>query len=425
MTIAPVRPLVSLLAGLAVGCWGGAAHAHGPPPFIVRVAAADAAGPTVLVVTEGLVQRREGGWIYVCPSLFGFDPAPPALSVDGRRTYVSGGTDLHALDADGAVSALGVPELARGDLVALVASRGRVHGVVSRGDTSEIRTVDGAAPLWSSPGRLSAAWADDGGFWLGGVESATGTVTVLSAAGEEIGRRTFALSPDEVISALHPLGSDILVALVAPSLSARLLRVGADGATQTLLETTEPLRGVTRRDAASVWAATDGRLHEVSPGGAIPFETSSPINCAGRTGGLDYACAGTRLLALGAEGPGAELASLAEVRPPAEDPADPELASACQFDWARFHYDLTLIGVLDAGAPRQDDAGTRQEDASTGAAAGGRARAGGGCAATRARAGASLGGFTLLFAILAARRRCFATRRRDSHFRLTAGRPGA
>jgi hypothetical protein len=330
--------------------WSGGALAHGPPPFITGVVAADAEGPKVLVATEGLVQRREEGWYFVCPSLFGSDPSPPALSADGMRTFIAGQRGLYALESDGTASDLGRPELRRGVVVGFAAVSDRLFALRFSEGTSELVRVEDSQVIWSAAEASSAIAVAGDTFWIGAVAGGTGSVRRVTLEGVSMDHREVPLRTGEAISAVAAAGEGVYVTLVDLSRRGRVVWLDAEGGATQVAEASMPFRGLSITAGRNGWTASDGVLYPLSGSAPVdPLERAA--TCVGEVPGrLGYACDRTRLLALGLDGPGGVLADLAELQAPRTDALGALAEEICLLEWATFRDDLVAIGVLERRA---------------------------------------------------------------------------
>ncbi len=343
---------VTVLLALTAATRGAAAH--GPPAAILGVAAADADGPTVVVVSEGLAQRRDGAWRYVCPAVFGAEAAPPAASAGADRTFVSGTSDLFVLERDGDVVPQERPELARAALSRLLHARGAVYAVSFDGADTALRVVEAPGlPLWSGAGSFTSSSADAGGFWLARSTAGRGVALRISLDGTLVAEHAFDVTVGDSVSDVALVEGTLHVAVVGPLSKGALLRVEPGGATTELATSDAPFRGMVEQGRAT-WTAAKGVLFQVTSAGASAQESELFHTCVGAHGELAYVCARTALNVLGPAGPGGTAVDLRHLLGPDLERVAPQHARACNAQWAVFREDLESVGVLeraDGGSP--------------------------------------------------------------------------
>ncbi|HEX7668335.1 MAG TPA: hypothetical protein VF395_02070 [Polyangiaceae bacterium] len=344
---------------VATIAWASTAAAHGVPAAVTGVAAAGPDGPSVVLASEGLVQRLGGEWHYVCPAQFGNELSPPALSVDGERTFVVGQNDLFVLGPDGTVTPQGEPALSRRFVVGLGAAGGQLYGFRFENGSTEIRAVSGTSdtPLWRGDQIYESLSADDEGFWVARTADGVGHATRLDLAGSPSGEHTFVVEPGEIVNKVSQIQGSVYVSILTPFFAGRLLRLGADGGATAFLKTTSPLIGPLSLDAGVAFFIADGVLEILGTGSSSPaYEDRA--TCLGRLGSFSYLCARTKLLALTASGPKDLLLDLADLKGPIAAPAgvvSTHLGDDCALQWVVFQNDLRAIGVLppaDAGTTK-------------------------------------------------------------------------
>lgn len=353
-------PVLATLA-LSVFCWSPVTQAHGPPAAVTGLTASRPDGVAVVAATEGLVQRAGGTWRYVCPVQFGDELSPPALSVDGSRTFVVGQDDLFVLDADGSVSAQARPDLSRQFVLGLAGVEGRLYASRFADGQTEIRQIepDTGAPLWQNAGPYDALTPALDGFWVARTEGTMGHATHIDTRGQSTDERAFAVTPGDIVGRVEEARGTLYISLLTSGLSGKLLSVGADAGATVLAETNAPVQGPIALADGSVFVAADGVLDALGASGVSPV-AAARATCVGRLGDLGYLCSRTRLLSLAASGPGSTLFDLAAIRPPELALVRPDVRDACTVQWTVFRNDLRAIGALgpaDAGLP-PPEAGT-------------------------------------------------------------------
>lgn len=338
------------------------AAAHGPPAAVIGVAAKDATGIRVVALTEGFAIRLDSGWRWVCPGEFGLDGefglelAPPALSLDGQRTFVVGQSDLFVLESDGSVVPEHRPDLSRQSVLQLVAVGGRLFVLrLLTGGTRDIVPLDAAdaGSIWHDTVPYDSLSADGDALWVARVEGAKGHAIRLARDGTVEESRTFSVQQGDRIVRVERIAGTLYVTAVTALSGGTLRRVDdADAGAEdvVVLSSDAPIAGPVPAGAASAWAMSDATLQAITSGVATAYPTSYPVTCLGTFGDAEYLCAQTRLLALDSTGPENELFNLSAIQGP-----EPESLSAdCKAQWDVFRYDLGRAGVT---LPRNDPDG--------------------------------------------------------------------
>src|SRR5204862_7017783 len=124
---------------------------------------------------------------------------------------------------------------------------------------------------------------------------------------------------------------------------------GAEGSVSSLMQTDSPISGPVPDENGGAWIASSELLYQVRAS-TVPFAASDQrFSSVGRYGTISYASLHTKLVELGANGPGRELFDLADVRPPRGDGALADARDACNVEWLVFRGDLARAGVLPDG----------------------------------------------------------------------------
>lgn len=352
------KPAVHRAALLVVTAWAASAGAHGPAAAITGVAAARGGVPTVIQVSEGLAVAEGTGFRYVCPTQFGNELSPPALSLDGASTFVVGAEDLYTLATDGTVAATHRPEFSRHTVLTLSAVSGRLYGFVFAGGETRIVQIEPplSAPLWTDARPYDSLSAEGDGFWMGRAEGAIGHAMHVDLGGSAAPERTFPIEGGSMVARVVAAGDDLYVALITGDLAGRLLTIGPDGGA-AVLTANAPLQGPVVLDGGAVVAGVDGALESLGAGAPVALG-SSVATCIGRSPGLSFLCSRTKLSSLGPSGPEALLADLAGLAPPDLDRVAPDLRDACTLQWKVFQADLRAVGVTtgaaDGGTPHPE-----------------------------------------------------------------------
>ena len=383
--------VVAALAGVA-----RPAAAHGPPAAVTGIAARDDAGPRIVTFTEGFGIRLGSGWRWICPSAFGEGPAlaPPAQSIDGKRTFVVGAYDLYVIESDGEVVAQSRPDLSRQSVLQLAPLGGRLYALRFDGDASDIVSVDepDARAIWRDGVAYQSITPDVDSLWVARVVDAGGYAVRLATDGSVAETVTFAVDVGDRIVRVQRVAGGVYVNAVTSAAGGTIVRLDPDGGPPALvLSSTAPVTGPAAAGGSSAWAASDLSLRAIVGDGAVPDPTPYPVTCVANSGDAAILCAQTRLLDLDSTGPRGEIFNLANLLGP--EPY-PDAGDDCALEWEVFAWDLSRAGITVAAAPAS-------------AGSGGMAPAGSssGCACTVARNSDSPGAPIALAALLVARRR--------------------
>lgn len=346
-------PLNATLAAVVVIASATTSSAHGPAVGVTFVAAADDSGPTVVGVSEGLVQRIENEWRYVCPSLFGDELAPLALSLDGERTFVVGTDDLFVLAADSTVTPQNRPEFSRRFVTGLgrVADRMFAFRIADRRTEIVEITDPPSAAVWSDAGVYHSISADDAGFWAARVSAdGVGHVSRLDVEGAVVAQHTFVAEPGESVLRAMALGDDVYVSTLTSWQTGRLTRIDGAGDQTRIVDATEPLRGPLAVSDDAAYFIADGVLD------ALPDATTTPVfseraTCLDQHGGHSYLCSRTTLLGLDASGTVHAVLDLAELQGPVAGALNADVSDRCALQWRVFQDDLRAVGALPDASP--------------------------------------------------------------------------
>jgi len=340
------------------------ASAHGPPPAILKVVAADAAGPRVLTLTEGLATLLGGRWVFVCPSLFGSPQMPRALSNDGRTTWVAseGGTFL--MD-EGRVRAIPLPA---GDarVTALANAGGSTFGLRFSAGGVDVVRLDPSAPevVFSDPVPWTLFAGEGTSLFLGRLEPAKLVVLELSTTGAAIETGIVDTNGWEgAIVDLRASGGS-LYAEVFFGASYALFRIEG-GRVVELRASDSPIVGPATTGGGTTWIGSAMQLEPLNGGtdASAPQPAVAPLSCLETLGSASFACQQHRLNALDDGGLAAPLMALDALVPPTESDGDLGGSEACKSEWIVFRNDLANIGI--GGEREEVEAGTAGSGSTT------------------------------------------------------------
>jgi hypothetical protein len=342
--------MVSVLAALAL--------AHGPPPAVVGVGAADAAGPNLLPLTEGLAARDGEGWRFVCPARWGSSPESPYVIQGASGAWVPGLDDLYQLDAGGRATAAGFPELAASEILD--------YALDDAGAVVLRRPEAGGSEVWAldPPRRIAALALPYDSIAVGGDEVVLAYVEAGAFGVTRVGRSDGVVRADDVVDpgpvtwtpAVRVAGGVTYIIERGPGTTV-LDRL--DGTTLVpLLSSIVDMHGpVWTADGAL--AALDGRLTWIDGDTLTPTGEGAVISCLGARDGVAWACADTALVEVrGGVLSGAPLAPIAALSPEGFVDVAPEACGDCLAEWVRIAADLgeddPLDGLAACPAPQGD-----------------------------------------------------------------------
>jgi hypothetical protein len=337
---------------MPTGAWRGPAWALlvGLACAARTASARDDEGPRVVTLSEGLGIRLSSGWYWICPSAFGQELAPPAQSVDGKRTFVVGENDLFVLESDGAVVAQSRPDLSRQSVVELALLGDRIFALRSSADASDIVALDApdAGPIWGDTAAYQSISPDGDSLWVARVAGTVGYLVRLGPDGSTRETLTFAVNPGDRPVRVQRVGGAAYLNMVTSMAGGTLSRLDADSGTPALvLSSPQPISGPVTTGGTSAWAVSDTLLQTIGQDAAAPVSTGYAVSCVAGSAGAAVLCAGTRLLGLAPAGPQGELFRLASLVGPAPFPD----AGPCAADWEVFRWDLSRAGVTVLAAP--------------------------------------------------------------------------
>ena len=329
-------------------------HAHGGAPSALAIVAADANGPRVVLLNEGLAEVRGDRWSFLCPSLWGdrntsAGKVPLALSVDGRSSWIIGADDLY-LARGGTLEPQGRPDLSSNHVVALEESEMALVGLrLKEGGTELVRIgATEEPPLWGSSEYWSALAARADRLHLARLvnerELAFITLDLRGALVSEV-----RVTLDHMLARvdLSPTSSG-LFATVYDGNAGYTLGLVTDGGWQSVLESETALYGPQASPGGQLWISSNGQLLRASDASARTFEPVGPtgqVTCLEQWGGRPYACVGSELYWLEDDGLGERFFQLAGLSGPPPGLASAAAEEACGFQWILFRNDLERSGL--------------------------------------------------------------------------------
>lgn len=335
------------------------ALAHGGPPSVVGVVAADATGPTVVLINEGIGLKRDARWTFLCPSLWGNASAavakvPLALSADGQSSWVVGEDDLYRLH-DGELEAQARSDLNSSHVELLAGDSRGVFALVIADTGTEV--VHFGMPQSEVIWRSTDYWTS---FVLHGdqlelarmTDDAKSLVVVsLGMTGEVVSMQSIAreFSGDTSVD-LRPTPRGMF-AVMQDGMSRLLVAVG-EASLRIVARSMTPILGPQASPDGSLWVAADDKLQHAVGDTYEPASESRTVTCLGRWGSITYACLTGELHAIDDGGIGAQLFGLQGFEGPEPQLVPAAAKQSCDFQWVLFKNDLMLgnYAPLDAVA---------------------------------------------------------------------------
>lgn len=357
-----VRRWLACAIAAALASVGVPAAAHGPPASVTGIAARDDAGLRVVTLSEGLGIHLPSGWTWICPAAFGQELMPPAHSLDGKRTFVVGESDLFVLESDGRVVAQSRPDLSRQSVLELAPLGDRLFALRFNGDASDVVALDApdAGAIWHDAASYQSITPDGDSLWIARTDGATGHAVRLAVDGSVLEDFTFPVNAGDRIARVHRGGGAVYVNTVTSAAGGSLVRVDPEGGAPTVvLSSAQSISGPVST-GSSLWAVSDATLHAITEDAATPLSTDYPVSCVAGEGDAAVLCAATQLRALDPSGPQGKIFDLAALVGP-EPFAD---AGLCSAEWEVFRWDLSRAGVTvpdvapDAGSGVTPSAGS-------------------------------------------------------------------
>lgn len=307
------------------------ALAHGPPAAVTGVAAADAAGPAFVPLTEGMAVRGADGWRYTCPTRWGGSPIGPLAGGDPGEVRIPGADDLYALDPAGVAAPLGYPELAISGVL----------GLVDAGGVWALYTAGVGREVWRLDGEPERIWSDPGGW--SGLAAGPDGVELVRALDGELERMVVGTGERTVEGPVA--GASPLIRIAG----GRRFVVDRASDGQALLEVPGLVPVAEAVDAIAgpveaggrLWVAVDGLLHELPPGGpAVRAPADANVACLVARPEGAWACARTLAPLLPDGALGEPVFALEALLPPiVTDLADDD-AVACWGAWRTWALDV-------------------------------------------------------------------------------------
>ena len=348
---------------LCLGLWHPAsdASAHGGPPEIYGIAAADTEGVSAVVLNEGLAVKHQERWVYLCPSLWEDRQTTGtrqtlAYSIDGQTTWVVGADDIYAL-REGGVQPQGRDMLGAANVLSLAVTREHLYGLVFSEQGSEVVPIDRqAAPLYGSAEQFQTLATHEEAMVVGRIEDRELVLLELDERGTEGERHELTLEAPGANLRLRLYRQALFVVWFDGNehVLARLDLAENEPVLTELSRSVDTIQGPQHTPGGTAFI-THGKalLRLTEDGDAEPVDTPEEITCLNLYGSLPYACAGSRLYELTNEGLGEILLDLTGLhsQPPELIPesAEPE----CGFQWQLFRNDLQRSGLAPQDWPEE------------------------------------------------------------------------
>jgi hypothetical protein len=342
------------------------AHAHGQRAAINDVVAADAAGPWLLKLTEGLAFRSPEGWRFVCPALVGLESVGLlAAAGDGAAAWLGGADDLYRIDRDGAITAEQAPELTGNFVIALGAAGAEnalyALELVEQGSQLLRLVGPGTDALWADALEWQSIASFRGELLLGYAFETRLELAALSHDGELLRRSSMQLEEPAFSVSLRPAG-DRLFAAVDGAAGSVLLELTEAGQ-RSLLTAPLSVDGPVVGDDGVLWASANGELFRVGVDTLEPVTNAPETVCVGQSATTAYGSTRARTAELTASGPGAVVFDLAQLQPPKPELHAASSSARCDAQWQLFRGDLQRAGLVVpdaepvAGVPEATPAG--------------------------------------------------------------------
>jgi MYXO-CTERM domain-containing protein len=352
------------------------ALAHGGPAVVIGIVAADANGPSVVLVNEGIGLKRGAHWTFLCPSLWGNTSSmvakvPLALSADGQTSWIAGEQDLYSL-RDGKFESQGRSDLNSSHVELLAGdSRGVFALVLTDTGTEIVRFGDPApAVIWQSTDYWSS-------FVLNGdllqvarmTDDAKSLVLVsVNLTGEVADMKTIARDfPGDTSVDLRPTPKGLFAMM---SNGTDRMLVAIENATlRVVTHSMTPILGPQASPDGSLWIVADDKLQQAVADTYAVVDDTHMLTCLGRWNSIPYVCAAGQLFALEDRGLGTLLFDLQGFEGPEPDLVTADAKQYCDFQWILYKNDLMVgnygpvdaVGEVsaggDAGAPILGTAG--------------------------------------------------------------------
>ena len=323
------------------------ALAHGTQPAVWQSLSVDAAGSTVVLLSEGVGLRLpDGTWRFVCSARWHGPPSPMAASDGLGATWVVGHEVVWRLDPQSHAPALDASGLDAHAVRGIAASAATV-GVLTVGNTgSDVWIVgrDGATPpqlLWHRDDAWPALAGDANGFWLAAMRA--DGLRLAQVAQDGVAQNTSVALP----AALTPLtprlhvSSGHLYAIVSDGVSEHVGRIDG-GVWQELAEDPATVLGPTEI-AGALLIAYGGAIRRLASGAQIVTDDNRYFTCMNEDAFGPYACARTELRTVRADGTSGVLRfDIAWLTPPSLVGLASEDTATCWTEWQNFSRDAGL-----------------------------------------------------------------------------------
>ncbi|MFT3925304.1 MAG: hypothetical protein QM778_22390 [Myxococcales bacterium] len=359
-----MRVLVAAL--VLVLAWPALGRAHGVPAAVTGVIAEDEQGPWLVRLTEGLARRGEAGWEFVCPALFGGYATLLAASARNEYAFVVGSGGSYRLYRDG------LPELVSATRTAFtLRAVGAMGERIVALEVAEVGTAlvdvdsaqgpDAVVPLWMDEKRWDALGTDGSTLWILRVVGSVLEVATLSSDFVEQGRVPYPLSAPVVLAEVRPSPGALYAHVMRTEADADLVELTPSGA-RLVVQAYGPIQGPLSRPQGALWISAAGELRAIDALEAVLPVFSQPVTCLEPGRLAPYLCTSRYVLGLDALEERDARFDLGRLLEPNVQPVDLQQAKWCVDQWQTFERDLRDAHLrtgfeLDAGAPREQDAG--------------------------------------------------------------------
>jgi hypothetical protein len=355
------------------------AFAHGGPPAALGLLAANADGPEVILLNEGLALKRPEAWSYMCPSLWGeinqaSGKYPLARSADGVETWVCGGQDLYLLRDQKLVGQMR-PEFRRNEMIGLANDAEHVYGLHYTGsgprmsaEVVRLRSDGGDTTFWQSDVYWSAITANADGIHVARVAAEKQLeLATLDKSGKELsrGQAMLPLTPLEI--QLHALGKRVYV--TANDGTHSMFGFFEGTVWKEVLQDTMPIVGPQSSPDGTLWIAIGGALKKLQDETPEAVDEPRMITCLEQWNDWHYACVGSDLFHLTESGIGERVFAMDGFHAPDPKLVPPEAADNCAQQWVLYTVDAMRSGLTFVDWPHTDVVVGGMSNASAGASA--------------------------------------------------------
>ncbi|MDD9941394.1 MAG: hypothetical protein OXU20_10180, partial [Myxococcales bacterium] len=348
-----------LIAALLLGLAPAAARAHGAGAAVVRVLGMDAEqGPWLLQLTEGLAQRRDDQWYFICPAAVGLEErVASALAVGGEGAWLVGEDGPYWLDRSGDLTLRAAALLDTGHVLQLESLDGTVHALSlaappATGMVLIALTQEGPQQLFRSSERVATMAAHDGRLWLvNDLGDEALTMVGIDGKSEPETVEVSGWTGGRVVARVREADGQLFVIAIQGN-DRFLYRIDGDRLVE-LKRTRESLHGPVAVDG-EVWIAEGNDLERLVGNDVVPLEQDLKVTSLTGHSGSAFACATGSLyrLPLARDGSAVPSLTLDGLLPPAAP------GPACEQQWLRFEADLARAGYatsLGQGAGADDE----------------------------------------------------------------------